>query len=94
MEVKAQNQAPNKDNPTATEIQDWLISYLLKLPEIEPDKVEVDIPFDQLGLDSSEAVVLTGDLADWLGLQLDPDLLFDYPTTETLAQHLAEVISS
>jgi acyl carrier protein len=33
---------------------------------------------------------MSGDLEDWVGRKIDPTLLYDYPTIETLAQHLAE----
>ena len=47
------------------------------------------IPFDRYGLDSSAAVGMTGDLEDWLGKEVEPILLYDYPTIETLARHLS-----
>jgi acyl carrier protein len=75
--------------PSSTEIQGWITSYLSKLLNIEADEVDVDIPFDQYGLDSSAAVGMTGDLEDWLGQSFDATLLYDYPTIESLAQHIA-----
>ena len=79
-----------KNLPNTAEIQTWLVSYLAELLEIEPDEVDVTIPFDRYGLDSSAAVELSGDLEDWLGRELDPTLLYDYPTVEALAKHLSE----
>ena len=74
---------------SATEIQDWIVAYLANLLEIEPEEVDVTIPFDRYGLDSSAAVGLTGDLEEWLGKEIDPTLLYDYPTVEALVQHLS-----
>ena len=82
-----------KDLPTTAEIEAWLVSYLAELLEIEPEKVDVTIPFDRYGLDSSIAIGMSGDLEDWLGGELDPTLLYDYPTIEVLAQNLAEELS-
>ena len=79
-----------KEAPTAPEIQAWIVSYLAELLEIDPDEVNVTIPFDQYGLDSSAAVGMTGDMEDWMGRKLDPTLLYDYPTIQGLARHLAE----
>jgi acyl carrier protein len=79
-----------KELPSAVEIQAWMVSYLAELLAIEPDEIDVAIPFDRYGLDSSVAVGLTGDLEDWLDRKLDPTLLYDYPTIEALSQHLAE----
>jgi len=30
-------------------------------------------------------------LEDWLGLTIDPTVVYDYPTIEALAKHLAEL---
>ena len=80
--------APNKP-ATAAEIQAWLVSYLAELLEIESDEIDVTIPFDRYGLDSSAAIALTGDLEDWLLTELDPTLMYDYPTIEALANQVA-----
>jgi acyl carrier protein len=74
---------------SAAEIQVWIVAYIAKLLEVAPDEVDVTIPFDRYGLDSSAAVGLTGDLADWLGEDIDPTLIYDYPTIEGLVHYLA-----
>lgn len=76
--------------PRAADIEAWLVSYLAELLEIAPDALDITVPFDRYGLDSSSAVGLTCDLEDWLGCELDPTLAYDYPTIEALARHLAE----
>jgi acyl carrier protein len=75
---------------SATEIQGWIISYLAKFLEVEPDELDVKIPFDRYGLDSSAAIGMTGELENWLGCPIDPTLIYDYPTIESFAQHLTE----
>ncbi|MBG1270730.1 acyl carrier protein [Nostoc sp. WHI] len=74
---------------TAADIQAWTISYLGELLEVDPEEVDITIPFDRYGLDSSAAIGLTGDLGDWLGYDVDPTLLYDYPTIEGLVKHLS-----
>ncbi len=93
--VSEHNNGNGKENApkkpaTAAEIQGWLVFYMAELLEIEPDEVDVAIPFDRYGLDSSAAVGMTGDLEEWLGYELDPTLIYDYPTIEALAGHLSE----
>ena len=80
--------------PTEQEIKTWLISYLAELTEMESDEIDTNLPFERYDLDSSAAVGLTVDLEEWLGQELDPTLLYDYPTINTLAKHLAEVVKS
>jgi acyl carrier protein len=78
-----------KQIPTAKEIQEWIVAYLADLLEIESEEIDVTIPFDRYGLDSSAAVGMTGDLEDWLKTEIDPTLLYDYPTVEALVKHLS-----
>ena len=93
LEVSQTNNAANgnehKQSLTEAEIEAWLVSYLAELADIEPDEIDVALPFERYDLDSSAAVGLTGDLEEWLGFQLDATVLYDYPTIQALAQHLA-----
>ena len=75
---------------TATEIQAWLVKYLAEEVEIPTEAIDVTVSFEHYGLDSSAAIVLTGDLQDWLGCELEPELLFDYQTIAELTQYLVD----
>lgn len=75
---------------TLTEIQNWLISYLAELLQIEAKEIDIKIPFDSYGLDSATAIGLTGDLESWLAIELDPTLIYDYPSVEILSLHLID----
>jgi acyl carrier protein len=75
---------------TKKEIQDWIVAYLADLLEIEAKEVKITIPFDRYGLNSAAAVGLMGDLENWLGNELDPTLLYDYPSVKALAEHLSQ----
>ena len=71
-------------------IQAWLVAQLaerLKMPAKEIDPRE---PFAAYGMDSLTALMMAGDLETWLGRHLSPSLMYDYPSIEALAQHLAE----
>ncbi|MCU0568044.1 MAG: acyl carrier protein [Oculatellaceae cyanobacterium Prado106] len=74
---------------STAEIQNWIAAYLADLLETDPEDIDITLPFDRYGLDSSVAIGLTGDLEDWLGTKLDPTLLYDYPTVAALSKHLA-----
>ncbi len=75
---------------TAEDIQVWIASYLAELLEIDVDEVETTIPFNRYGLDSAAVIGLTADLEEWLGFKLEATLMYDYPTIEALARHLAD----
>lgn len=89
--LSTQNIGLQKPKQTASEIQEWMISYLANLLEINPKEIDITVSFDRYGLDSSAAVGMTGDLEDWIGFEVDPTLVYDYPTIETLAQYLAQM---
>ncbi len=84
-----QGNAP-MDSPSAAVIQAWLVSKLSERLGIESHEIDVREPFSSYGLGSTEAVGLSGELAEWLGRKLSPALAYEYPTIETLARHLAE----
>ncbi|MGV2829407.1 acyl carrier protein [Myxosarcina sp. GI1(2024)] len=73
---------------TSLEVQDWIVFHLAELLEVNPNEIDVTTPFGRYGLDSSEAIGMTGELEDWLGKELHPTLLYDYPTIEKLAEYV------
>jgi acyl carrier protein len=75
---------------TVEEVEEWLVAYLSRLLGMPPDKVSTRISFSRYGLDSSASILMTSELSDWLGRELDPTINYSYPTVATLAKHLAE----
>ena len=80
----------NTSKLTAKDIESWLVNYLTKLLEIKADEIENSVPINNYGLDSSAIVVLTGELENWLGKEIDPTIIYDYPTVKSLSKYLAE----
>jgi len=79
------------DNSTDAErIQVWLVARLSERLGIEAHEIDIREPLASYGLGSTDAVILAGELAEWLGRKLSPALVYQYPTIETLARHLAE----
>ncbi len=76
---------------TRDEVEDWFVNYLVSQLNISPDRVDVTVPFDDFALDSATAIVMTGDLEEWLGKRVDPTLVYDYPTIAKLADHLSQL---
>lgn len=71
------------------EIRSWLLAKL-------GDELHADAPLDSAcpladyGLESRSAIGVTADLEDWLGVELDPTMFFDYPTIDELARFLKD----
>jgi 8-amino-7-oxononanoate synthase len=74
--------------PQANEIQEWLIDKLAEVLELESAQINVEQDFEEYGLESAEAINLSGDLEDYLGCRLPPTLLWDYQNIQALAQYL------
>lgn len=73
---------------SAAEIESWLVSYLANLLAIPENEVSRTVTFEQFGLDSAAAVAMTGDLARWLGTDLDPNAASKHKTISALAGHI------
>jgi acyl carrier protein len=71
------------------EIREWCVKYLARTLDLPEDTVDPETQFARLGLDSANSVYLIVELEEWLGIELTPDLVFDYPTIAELARHLA-----
>ena len=74
---------------TSPEITDWLRNRIAETLGTDPSTVDATVTFDRLGLDSLALLGLIGDLASTLGTQIETSVLFDHPTIEALAGHLA-----
>lgn len=71
------------------EIQQWILFRLAERLEISVDAIDVNASFNEYGLDSAEAVELTGGLSEWLGEELSPTLVWEYPNVQELVDYLS-----
>ena len=71
------------------EIRTWLMEKVAYLVAVSPDELDIYATFDTYGLGSREAIGLSGDIEDWLGVRLAPSILYQYTTIDSLARHLA-----
>jgi acyl transferase domain-containing protein/acyl carrier protein len=70
-------------------VQSWLVAKLAEYLDIDPSTIDIHEPFASYGLESAEAISLSGELEEWLGRDLSPSLLYDYPSISILARYLA-----
>jgi acyl transferase domain-containing protein/acyl carrier protein len=73
----------------ADEITTWLVRRLSETLAIDASSIDVHEPLASYGLSSRDAVVLSGELEEWLGRSLSATLVWEFPTVEALAQHLS-----
>jgi acyl carrier protein len=75
---------------TEVEIREWCTRFLAKELKVPPSRVDPATKFTRLGIDSTTSVIFTIDLAEWLGVELPSNIMFDYPTLNDLARHLTQ----
>jgi acyl carrier protein len=66
--------------------RDWLLERLVQITGMPGSQLSADVALADLGLSSSEAAELTGDLERWLGTRLSPDLLYHCRTPREVVE--------
>ncbi|GED59056.1 hypothetical protein BFO01nite_31880 [Brevibacillus formosus] len=96
-EASAANLSPHRPpagNPTKSSVdlvktaQTRLIELFAKELKIDPARLEIDKEFPDYGIDSVLLAQVMNEISKWLGKDLDPTILYEYPTIETLAEWL------
>jgi len=90
LEVPVERIGVLASDPTEVEIRQWCAGFFAKELKVPPSQIDPGVKFTRLGIDSTISIIFTIDLADWLGVELPPDIMFDYPTIGDLARHLAQ----
>jgi acyl carrier protein len=75
--------------PTHAAIEAWLRDVIAELTGLAPETVDVRVKLTRFGVDSATALIITDMLIEWLGIDLDPTLLYEHDTIEALAGYLA-----
>ncbi|MGD1805490.1 MAG: acyl carrier protein [Trichodesmium sp.] len=83
------NGLKSKNLISEEELQDWLVSYLSQMLDIDIEEVSTTTSFARYGLNSSASISLIHNLSDWIGQEIDPTIMYSYPTIEAIAKHLA-----
>ncbi|RPA66384.1 acyltransferase domain-containing protein [Gordonia oryzae] len=74
-----------EDDRAERQLCDWLVDRLVRMG-CDPDGVDVDVPFHDLGVGSRDAVVLAGELAEHLGRPVSPVDLWEHASVAALAR--------
>ena len=75
--------------PSETAIRAWCIAELAQSLDRPAAEIDPDTPFAALGLDSATSTWFVVALEEWLGRELDPELVFEHASVAALARHLA-----
>ncbi|TAE32046.1 MAG: acyl carrier protein [Cytophagales bacterium] len=75
---------------TKDEIQRWLQERIAHELQTSPDTVSPDTLFTRYGFDSVVVITLAVDLEAWLGVELDPTVIWEYPTIRSLTDWIVD----
>ena len=73
---------------TVEELQGWIRAWVADVTGLPEDEIVDTKPLENFGLSSRDAVVLSGELENLLGQQLDATVAYEYPTIAALADRL------
>jgi 3-oxoacyl-(acyl-carrier-protein) synthase/acyl carrier protein len=85
----SEGEAPARAARTPSQIVEWLVGAVAERSRRPPATIDVDLPFAAFGLNSRDAVRLSGELESLLGRRLSPTLIYDHPSIASLARHLS-----
>jgi acyl carrier protein len=75
---------------TTESLAEWVREWLGRELKLAPEDFAADNTFVRYGMDSVHAMMLVGDLEEYLKRRLSPTLAWTYPSVEALAEYLAE----
>ncbi|HET6737080.1 type I polyketide synthase [Mycobacterium sp.] len=78
---------------TVLELHQWLIEYLITNIGCDPNEIDPDAALSDLGVGSSDAVVLSGELAEVIGRPVSPVEFWQHPTINALVDYLTTLES-
>lgn len=85
---------PDNTRPNADAIEDFIVERVIAYTKTSSSDIGSDSSFASLGLGSKEALLLIGELEEWLDLELTATLAWEYPTIGEMAEYLAGAMAS
>lgn len=79
---------------TVEELRGWLRNWVAQTTGLSAEEITDSKPLENFGLSSRDAVVLSGELENLLGMKLEPTVAYEYPTIAQLADRLVNGVAS
>jgi acyl carrier protein len=71
----------------------WLTTQLASYLEVSTTAVNPMVPLAEMGVDSVHAIGLVGDIEMQFDIDVDPTLIFDYPTLARIAEFISTAVA-
>ncbi|MEV7523938.1 acyl carrier protein [Streptomyces sp. NPDC091371] len=92
MSIPTGRPAVAADTAKADGVYEWLSARLSLYLRRAPETIDPTVPLAEYGMDSVAALSLCGDLEEEFDLEVEPTLLWDFPTVASLVRHLTAVL--
>jgi acyl carrier protein len=79
-------------NSTHRPILRWLTARLASSLEVSASTLDPMVPLAEMGVDSVHAVSLVGEIEAHFDIDVDPTLIFDYPTISHIAEYISTAV--
>jgi acyl carrier protein len=70
----------------------WLTARLAVYLEVSATTIDLMVPLAEMGVDSVHALSLVGDVEAHFDIDVDPTMIFDYPTLSHIAEYIAATV--
>jgi acyl carrier protein len=71
------------------QVSDWLINKLCVIYKVPSVKIDINKNLSEYGLDSLNAIAITGELEELFELELPNTLFWNYPTITKVAEFIS-----
>ncbi len=75
---------------TSAEISSWLSSRIAYYAELSADSIDIEADISTFRLDSLLMVNITSELSDWMGVDINPTILWEMRTIAATSEWVAE----
>jgi acyl carrier protein len=80
-------------NATQRPILRWLTTQLASYLEVPATTISPMVPLAEMGVDSVHAISLVGDVELHFDIDVDPTMIFDYPTLSGIAEFISTAVA-
>jgi acyl carrier protein len=80
-------------NANRRSILRWLTAQLASYLEVSTAAIDPMRPLAEMGVDSVHAVSLVGEVEAHFDIDVDPTMIFDYPTLAHIAEYIDEAVA-
>ncbi|MCW2562922.1 MAG: hypothetical protein QOD59_5402 [Mycobacterium sp.] len=80
-------------NATHRPILRWLTTQLASYLEVPATTISPMVPLAEMGVDSVHAISLVGDVELHFDIDVDPTMIFDYPTLSGIAEFISTAVA-